>query len=54
MTNSEKITIAIEKLPAEYHLALMAEMHKEGSRITVMHIEMHHFSTGGQFMALMQ
>ena len=39
MTNSEKITIAIEKLPAEYHLALMAEMHKEGSRITVMHIE---------------
>ena len=39
MTNSEKIAIAIKKLPAKYQPVLTPEMCKEGSGITPMHIE---------------
>ena len=39
MTNSEKIAVAIEKLPAEYQLVLTAEMHQEESGITAFAIK---------------
>ena len=39
MTNSEKIAIAIKKLPPEYQGVLTPKMSKEGRSITPMHIE---------------
>ena len=54
MTNSEKIAIAIEKLPSEYLQVLMAEMHKEGSGTTACTLKMQYSNTGGWLMALTQ
>ena len=39
MSNSEKIAIGIEKLPAEYQPRLTAEMRKEGSLLKASYIE---------------
>ena len=40
MDNSEKISIAIEKLPVEYQPAVLTtEMRKEGSVLMTQHIE---------------
>ena len=39
MLHSEKIAIAIKKLPPEYQAMLTSEMSKEGRRITPQHIE---------------
>ena len=39
MDESEKVAIAIEKLPVEYQPMLTAEMRKEGSLVTAQHIE---------------
>ena len=39
MTSSEKIAIAIEKLPSEYQGVLTSEMSKEGHSIMPRHIE---------------
>ena len=39
MSDSEKIVIAIEKLPAEYQPVLTAKMRKEASMLTASHIE---------------
>ena len=38
MGDSEKIAIAIEKLPVEYQPVLTAEMRKEGSLLTAQHM----------------
>ena len=39
ISDSEKIAIAIEKLPAEYQPVLSAKMRKEGSMLSASHIE---------------
>ena len=39
MDDSEKIAIAIEKLPVEYQPVLTMEMRKEGSMLMAQHIE---------------
>ena len=39
MDESEKVAIAIEKLPVEYQPVLTVEMRKEGSLVTAQHIE---------------
>ena len=53
MSDSEKIAIAIEKLPAEYQPVLIAEMRKEGSMLTATHIENTAFQYGIWFMVCM-
>ena len=39
MSSSEKIAIALKKLPLEYHSVLTSETSKEGRSITPKHIE---------------
>ena len=39
ISDSEKIVIAIEKLPAEYQPVLTAKMRKEAGMLTASHIE---------------
>ena len=54
MDDSEKITIAIEKLPVKYQHVLTAEMRKEGSLLMAQHIKTPLFNIGGQCINHMQ